>query len=131
MRMSRGITRSIPHERGTLQVLHGWENFFIMAGTAAATLTGLLFVVITLGIQLSASRAAGGVQAFVTPTLVHFSGVLLQTLTVLAPWRSPWPPGVILGLCGIAGLAYVMAVIHKLRRLDFVALDLWDWMAYA
>lgn len=25
-------------------MLHGWENFFIMAGTAAATLVGLLFV---------------------------------------------------------------------------------------
>ena len=29
-------------------MLHGWDNFFIMAGTAAATVIGLLFVAITL-----------------------------------------------------------------------------------
>jgi hypothetical protein len=112
-------------------MLHGWENFYVMAGTAAATLAGLLFVVMTLGIQLSASHAAHGVHAFVTPTLVHFGGVLFQSLTVLAPWPSPWPLAIILGLCGIAGLAYGMIVIRKLRRLDFVSLDFGDWMAYA
>jgi polyferredoxin len=31
-------------------MLHGLDNFFIMAGTAAATLIGLLFVAITLGV---------------------------------------------------------------------------------
>jgi hypothetical protein len=112
-------------------MLHGWDNFYITAGAAAATLTGLLFVVITLGSQLSASRAAGGIHAFVTPTLVHFGGVLFETLTLLAPWPSPWPPGIVLGLWGLAGLAYVMIVIRMLRRLDFVSLDLWAWIAYA
>jgi hypothetical protein len=29
-------------------MLHGWDNFFMLAGTAAATLVGLLFVAITL-----------------------------------------------------------------------------------
>src|SRR5579864_4178924 len=64
---TRSCGRSCP--TGSL-MLHGWDNFFIMAGTAAATLTALLFVVITLGVQMSAARAAHGVHAFVTPTLV-------------------------------------------------------------
>jgi hypothetical protein len=34
-------------------MLHGWENFFIAAATAGATLIGLLFVAITLGVGLS------------------------------------------------------------------------------
>ncbi|HKH81058.1 MAG TPA: hypothetical protein VKA03_05510 [Methylovirgula sp.] len=29
-------------------MLHGWENFFIVAGTAGATLIGLLFVAVSL-----------------------------------------------------------------------------------
>jgi hypothetical protein len=89
-------------------MLQGWENFFIVSGTAAATLIGLLFVVVTLGTRLASSRAARGVHVFVTPTLVHFSGVLLVTLTVLAPWPSPWPVAGILGLWGLAGLGYVV-----------------------
>ncbi len=112
-------------------MLNGWDNFFIMTGTAGATLTGLLFVVITLCIRLSTTRAAYGVHAFVTPTLVHFGGVLFQSLALLVPWPSAWPLGIILGLTGLAGLAYVIVVVRMLRRLDFVSLDLRDWIAYA
>ncbi len=32
----------------TLALLAEWENFYVIAGTAAATLTGLMFVAITL-----------------------------------------------------------------------------------
>ena len=66
-------------------MFHGWENFYIMAGTAAATLAGLLFVVITLCVSLAATPAARGVHAFVTPVLVHFGGVLFLSLVLLAP----------------------------------------------
>ncbi|MGA7807637.1 hypothetical protein, partial [Bradyrhizobium sp.] len=79
-------------------MLHGWENFYIMAGTAAATFAGLLFVVITLSVSLSSTPAAGGVHAFVTPVLVHFGGVLFMSLILLAPWQSRLPIGLILGL---------------------------------
>jgi hypothetical protein len=112
-------------------MLHGWENFYIMAGTAAATLAGLLFVVITLSVSLATTPAARGVHAFVTPVLVHFGGVLFLSLILLAPWSSAWPPGIILGLHGIAGVAYATFVIRLLRKLDFVSLDARDWMAYA
>src|SRR5208282_728864 len=107
-------------------MLNGWDTFFIMIGTAAATLTGLLFVVITLCVRLSTTRAAQGVHAFVTPTLVHFSGVLFQSLALVVPWPSAWPLGIILGLSGLGGVAYVIVVVRMLRRLNFVALDLRD-----
>jgi hypothetical protein len=112
-------------------MLNGWDTFFIMTGTAAATLTGLLFVVITLCVRLSTTRAAQGVHAFVTPTLVRFGGVLFQSLALVAPWPSAWPLAIILGLAGLGGIAYVIVVVRMLRRLNFVALDLRDWVAYA
>jgi hypothetical protein len=58
-------------------MLHGRDNFFIMAGTAAATLVGLLFVAITLGAGISTPRGVYSTRAFLTPTLVNFGGVLL------------------------------------------------------
>jgi hypothetical protein len=102
-----------------------------LAGTAAATLTGLLFVVITLGTRLSTPHAVLGVNAFLTPTLVHFVGVLLQAMAVLVPWPSAWPIGIILCLFGLVGLAYEMVIIRKLRKLDFVSLHRLDWIPYA
>jgi hypothetical protein len=112
-------------------MFHGWENFYMMAGTAAATLAGLLFVVITLSVSLAATPAARGVHAFVTPVLVHFGGVLFLSLVLLAPWPSPWPLGLILGLGGLAGIAYAGLVTRLVRKLDFVSLDARDWIAYA
>jgi hypothetical protein len=112
-------------------MFHGWENFFVTAGTAAATFAGLLFVVITLSARLAATPAARGVHGFVTPVLVHFIGALLQSLVMLMPWSSPRPLAVILGLVGLSGIAYAIYVVRLVRQLDFVSLEARDWIAYA
>jgi hypothetical protein len=87
-------------------MLHGWDNFFIVAGTAAATIIGLLFVAITVGMGFPTSSIVHGTRGFLTPTLVRFGGVLFLSMAVLAPWPSVWPIGIILSLGGLAGLAY-------------------------
>jgi hypothetical protein len=61
-----------------------------------------------LGVGLSGPRAEYGTDAFVTPTLIRFGGVLLQCMVVLFPWPSAWPVGIILGLFGLIGLAMRM-----------------------
>jgi len=81
-------------------MLHGWENFFIVGATAGATLIGLLFVAITLGAGLSTPQGLNATRAFLTPTLMRFSGVLLECVVVLFPWPSAWPVGIILDPCG-------------------------------
>jgi hypothetical protein len=112
-------------------MLHSWDNFYIMAGTAGATLIGLLFVIVTLSTHLSPSRVAHGVHAFLTPTLVHFGSVLLQALVVLVPWPSAWPAGLVLGFCGLVGLVYLMDIVLKRQKVQFVSLHLLDWIPYA
>jgi hypothetical protein len=112
-------------------MLEGWQNFFIMAGTAAATLAGLLFVVITLCVSLAATPAARGVHAFVTPVLVHFAGVLFLSLVLLVPWPSPWPAALILAVSGLGGIGYAATVTNLLRKLDFVSMSPGDWVCYA
>jgi hypothetical protein len=112
-------------------MFQGWENFYIMTGTAAATLAGLLCVVITLGVSLAATPAARGVHAYMTPVLVHFAGVLFISLILLVPWPSPWPAALILGAGGLGGIGYAAAVVNLLRRLDFVSISPGDWICYA
>jgi len=113
-----------------LLMLHGWDNFFIMAGTAAATLIGLLFVAVTVGSGFSKSSIEHGTRGYLTPTLIRFSGVLFLSLAVLAPWPSAWPIGIILGLGGIAGLAYQIEVIVARRKVGLVFLDWHGWLPY-
>ena len=107
-------------------MFHGWENFFIVGASAGATLIGLLFVAITLGAGLSTPQGLNATRAFLTPTLILFGSVLLQCMVVLFPWRSAWPVGIILGLCGLAGAWYQIHVILIQRKIDYASLDWLD-----
>jgi hypothetical protein len=112
-------------------MLQGWDNFFILAGTAGATLIGLLFVAITLGAGLSTPRGIEATRAFLTPTLIRFGGALFECLAVLPPWPSAWPLGIILGLCGLTGLVYQIHIILTQRKVDFVSLYWLDWALFS
>ncbi len=67
--------------------LHRWDNFFIVAGTSAAALVGLLFGAITLGASHSTPREAFAASAFLTPTLINFGSALFERLFLLARGR--------------------------------------------
>jgi hypothetical protein len=109
---------------------HGWDNFFIMAGTASATLVGLLFVAVTVGTGLPTSYIVHATRGFLTPTLVRLGGVLFQTLAVLAPWPSAWPIGIILALGGLMGLAYQINVVVTRHNVGLVLPNWQDWIPY-
>jgi len=100
-------------------MLHGWENFFIVAAQAGATLIGLLFVAITLGAGSSTPRGLETTRAFLTPTLTRFGSVLFDSMAVLPPWPSAWPVGIILGLVGLTDLVYQIHIILEERKVGF------------
>ncbi len=112
-------------------MLHGWDNFFIVSAQASATLIGLLFVAVTLGVGLSTPHGLDATRAFLTPTLIRFSGALFQSMAVLPPWSSAWPVGIILGLLGLSGLAYQIHVDFMQRKIDFASLDWLDWTVFS
>jgi hypothetical protein len=111
-------------------MFHGWENFFSLAGSSAATLIGLLFVAVTVGTGFSPSGIMQGTRGYLTPTLVRFGGVLFVALAVLAPWPSAWPVGIVLGLGGVAGLAYQVHVFLVRQKVGFVSFGWNDWLAW-
>jgi hypothetical protein len=112
-------------------VLVPWANFYVMMGSSAAALTGLMFVVITLVTGSGKPASRDGISTFSTPTVVHFCGALLGAAILSVPWHSLVPPAIILGLAGIVGLLYVLQVVIKTRRLDSYTPDLEDWAWYA
>jgi len=111
-------------------MLRAWEHVFEITGPTGAQLIGLLFVVVTLGEGVSPSRADTAIRAFVTPTLVNLSSVLLQAIVALAPWPSDAPAGVALVLIGLAGAAYGLVAIGLKRRAGIVELRGLNWLAY-
>ncbi|MGA7926399.1 MAG: hypothetical protein WCA20_10400 [Candidatus Sulfotelmatobacter sp.] len=55
-------------------LLERWANFYLLTSAAAATLIGLLFVVITLAAERRLGDN-GRIRLYLTPTVVYFASV--------------------------------------------------------
>jgi hypothetical protein len=108
--------------------LAAWETFFFLIGSSAAALTGLQFVVIALIAESRRRATTREIQAFSTPTIVHFAGVLLVCAILSAPWHSLSPVAVILGVCGGVGIAYTLVVIKRARSQSTYRVVGEDWL---
>src|SRR5436309_14142322 len=65
-----------------------WENFYVIIGSSAAALIGLQFVVIALVADSRTQSTSREIAAFGTPTILHFSAVLLLAAILSAPWQT-------------------------------------------
>lgn len=115
--------------------LAGWANFYVITGTAAATLTGLMFVVVTLIAGTGQRRPSDGFGAYndvyQTPTVVHFGATLLATVLLSAPWPTLWEAGLALGALGLAGLVYSGVVARRAGRTEQYRPVFEDWLCHA
>jgi hypothetical protein len=108
-----------------------WESFYVIIGSSAAGLTGLQFVVIALIADRQTASTAREIDAFGTPTIVHFGVVLLLSGILTAPWHGLTPPAFLLGACGAAGLVYSLVVIRRARHQTSYAMVFEDWLFFA
>jgi len=111
-----------------------WSNFYVIIGSSAASLTGLMFVVVTLvaGSRLRERTDRNeGFATFNTPTVVHFCAAFLVAGIVSAPWRSLTPVSVLLGITGLCGVVYVCRVMYRAKRLTAYQAVAEDWLWHA
>ncbi len=112
-------------------VLTAWSNFYVMTGSSAAALTGLMFVVITLVAGLERSQPSHeGMATFSSPTVLHFAAALLVSAILCAPWHSLRSAGDVVGFAGLYGVLYLLRVTVRARRLTLYTPDLEDWIWY-
>lgn len=112
--------------------IEGWDNFYVIVGSSAGALTGLQFVVIALIAELRSRTASGHeIAAFGTPTVVHFCVALLVSAVLSAPWTRLYAPAVIVGITGLAGLAYGAIVIRRARSTTNYKPVFEDWLWHA
>ena len=111
--------------------LTAWSSFYVMTGSSAAALIGLMFIVITLVTGTERlRRAPDGIATFSTPTIMRFCAALFVSAVLSAPWRSLIQPGVLIGIAGLSGLVYVIRVMWRTKRLSGYRADLEDWTWY-
>jgi hypothetical protein len=110
-----------------------WANFYLITGTAAAALTGLQFVVQTLLASdalrpVAGGDAEGGIAAFGTPTVVHFSMSLVLSALLCVPWPHYAGLRGTLGVVGAGALIYSGIVMRRAHRQESYAPTPYDWL---
>ena len=109
--------------------LSEWNTFYVLVGSAAAGLTGLTFVVISLAADRRRASEVG-LRTFVTPTIVHFAAVLALAAYLSAPHQNVTSVSLGLGVGGAAGLIYVgtvAAAMRGIRALYVPVREDWLW----
>jgi len=109
--------------------LREWADFYVILGSSAAALTGLMFVVTALIVDSRGTEQQ--LEAFGTPTVVHFACSLFMSLILAAPWPTALGLRVALGLFSLAGVVYVFVVAGRARRQHDYQPVFEDWLFHA
>ena len=80
-----------------LPPLAEWESFYVIVGSSAAALTGLMFVVIALNSEARTEAGPTALRAFATPIIVHFGAVLLISALLSTPEVAPQIVQIVIG----------------------------------
>src|SRR5947207_2152357 len=100
-------------------LVSGWETFYVILGSSAAALTGLMFVVIALTGEArrgGLKATVASIRAFGTPIIVHFGAVLLLAALLTTPAHTVITLSLSLAACGVGGLGFVRWVAIQTRR---------------
>ena len=113
--------------------LDRWANFYLIESTAAATLLGLLFILITLAAERRPNDQAK-IRLYLTPTVVLFGSVLCLSALLTIPNQSRFTVTLCACLVGGAGVLYSASMLitraggqrpkweHPLDVIQYVAL---------
>ncbi|MDP9205734.1 MAG: hypothetical protein M3P12_09805 [Gemmatimonadota bacterium] len=115
-----------PHDALSL-----WENFYVIVGSSAGALTGLQFVVIAIVSESEARTGKREIDAFGTPTVVHFCAVLAVSAIISAPWPSLRGVSTALLISGVLGIVYTLIVVGRARQTTEYRPVLEDWIFHS
>lgn len=100
-----------------IKVLDGWHEFYLMAGTAAVTLVGLLFVSLSFNLDVLLHESRLHLLSHARETMLSFIYVLILALMFLVPGNGARMMG--WSIVGASAVMLTVSVISiaKSRRL--------------
>jgi hypothetical protein len=104
-------------------MLERWHEFYILLGTAAAALVGLLFVAASIGAGYLSAERASPTRTFTSPIVFHYTYVLFLSLVSLMPTNTDTSLAAIIGLSAAAALVYSGFILVRVLRSHTTDLD--------
>jgi len=111
------------------EALHPWHEFYILVGTAGATLLALLFVAVSLGTGFLSDKDQRGTRTFMSPVVIHFTTVFFLSAVCLVPSHGAVFFAVLIGVTAIAGLLVSVVITFWVIRTDLTRY-VQDYFAY-
>ncbi|MBO0756063.1 MAG: hypothetical protein J2P54_09395 [Bradyrhizobiaceae bacterium] len=112
-------------------LIRPWHDFYLLVGTASATLVGLMFVAASIGAQVFTEENRAAIEAFISPTVVHFSTALFTCIIATMPGHTGLEFILLLSVLGLAGLGYSARVWTQLIVRHKFSVDAIDRLFYA
>lgn len=108
-----------------------WQNFYLLTGTAAATLIGLMFIAITFGAGLVTAESLPTARSFIDPTFAHFVQILMTACWMLVPGMHPWLLGGLLLVTALWRAPRLLLIYRHMRDAHRRAgdIELSDWVS--
>lgn len=112
------------------KALHEWHEFYLLLGTAGATLLALLFVALSVGAGYLHAQQTVHTRTFMSPVVIHFAAVFLVSAIALVPSHSASFFAILIALTGLTGIAISVAVTMRVARSKLKSVDVTDSFAY-
>jgi hypothetical protein len=109
--------------------LKEWHDFYLLVGTAGATLLALLFVAVSLGAGYLTDERSSATRTFMSPVVVHFTSVFFLSAITLFPSHSARFFAALIGATAVIGAIISTYITVQIVRTDLTNY-LEDYLAY-
>ena len=100
-----------------MEPLHAWHEFYLLVGTAAATVLALLFVAVSLGAGYLTSQHQAPTRTFMSPVVIHFTSVFFIAAICLVPSHGPVFFATLIAITAVLGVTVSIVVsVLVIRR---------------
>jgi hypothetical protein len=111
------------------QALKEWHDFYLLVGTVGATLLGLLFVAVSLGVGFLTDQRKEATRTFMSPIVVHLTSVFFLSAIALFPWHQAEIFAALIGVTAVVGAtlsAYITIQVVRTNMTNYLE----DYIAY-
>jgi hypothetical protein len=112
-----------------MEALHEWHEFYVLLGTAGATLLALLFVAVSLGTGFLSDKDQRGTRTFMSPVVIHFTSVFFLSAVCLVPSHGPVFFAILIGATALIGIAVSIVITVWVVRTELTQY-MQDYFAY-
>jgi hypothetical protein len=111
------------------EALKEWHDFYVLVGTAGATLLALLFVAASIGAGFLTAERQSATSTFMSPVVVHFTSVFFLSAVALCPWHQLRFFAALVGVAALIGAILSTWITVQVVRTDMTNY-VEDYLAY-